>query len=80
MTTARVLWIPPENWQLTLTTARRPPDGSLRGKSFLDDLVRDAEGLTDELKPARKPLVRDPLVPHSGMVGFVQHKTHSGGD
>ena len=72
------IWIPPENWQLTLTTAPRTPDGSLRGKSFLDDLVRDAEGLTDELKPAREPLVRDPLVPHSGMVGFVEDKTHSG--
>ncbi len=61
---------------MALTTASRTPDGSLRGKGFLDNLVGDEESLTNELESAREPMVLDPFEPDGGGVGFFEHKTH----
>jgi hypothetical protein len=74
------LSVPPDNRQLTLTTARRPPDGSGWGKGFLDNLVGDQESLTDELELAREPMMLNPFEPGGGRVGFFEHETHFRGD
>jgi hypothetical protein len=71
-------WI--DNPQLALTTASRTPEGSARGKGFLDNFVCDKEGLADQLEAAREPLVLDPLEPKAGMVGFFEHETHFWGE
>lgn len=58
---------------------RKSSVGSALGKSFLDNLVCDDDGLPDRLEPAGKPLTLHLFQPGVGLAGLFEYETHFGG-